>query len=310
MIKRSRRYFNNLIAGTGLASFCNFNHEVNAKNHKDKIIQRIIPSTNELIPIIGLGTSSSFKPGNINKDVIANRKHIIENLLEGGGKVIDTAPSYGNSEKIIGHILASSKKRYDFFIATKVRNDDYNLGIKEMRNSFEDLSQKSIDLIQVHNLIDTKNKLALCREWRDEKKYRYIGVTHWLPKIQNNLISVMKDEKIDFVQFQYNIENRQAEKRLLPEAQDRGIATLINVPFGRGKLFEMTKNTPLPIWAKEFCSSWAQFYLKYIISNKSVTCVIPATSKVKNMKDNLMGGKGRLPDKKERTKMIRFMEDI
>lgn len=310
MKKRSRRQFNTLIAGSGLTSFFNLNNKSSANNLKNKIIKRIIPSTNELIPIIGLGTSSSFKPATLNKNILKNRKNVVEALLKGGGKLIDTAPSYGKSEKIIGQILKSSGIEDDFFIATKVRSNDYNKGIQEMKNSFIDLSQNTIDLIQVHNLVDTKNKLAVCREWRDEKKYRYIGVTHWLPKIQNNLISVMNSEKVDFVQFQYNIENREAEDRILPEAKDRGISTIINVPFGRGRLFDITKYTPLPQWAKEFCSSWAQFYLKYIISNEAVTCVIPATSKVENMKDNLMGGEGRLPSKKERLRMIRFLEEI
>ena len=240
---------------------------------------------------------------------IEQRKAVIQTLLDNGGNIIDTAPSYRGSESIVGDLVRDLGAHNQSFLATKVRNEDEQKGLEELSKSFESLHTDKIDLIQVHNLVDTDRKLRSMREWQKDGRYRYIGITHWRPGAQEALVPVMKAETIDFVQFQYNIEERDAEKFILPLAADQGIATMINVPFGRGRLFKASMGQQLPEWALDFAASWAQFYLKFILSHPAVTCVIPATNKPKHMADNAAAGTGRLPDAKERARMIEWLEN-
>jgi len=306
--KTSRRYFNKAAITITGSALINKIKTTQASNYN--IIKRPIPSSGELIPVIGLGTSSSFIIKNSDSTSYKKRTDVIRTLLDFGGTIIDTAPSYRGSQAIVGNILQQINTNTAPFIATKVRQENEEEGIRELENSFKELNTDTIDLIQVHNLVDTNRKLSLLKEWQKDKRYRYIGITHWRPGIQDDLVPVMKNNSIDFVQFQYNIEERGAEKSILQTAQDRGIATMVNVPFGRGKLFKQTRNKSIPEWAKNFSSSWAQFYLKFILSNPNVTCVIPATSNVDHMKDNLEAGSGRLPDKKERKMMVNYIENL
>jgi aryl-alcohol dehydrogenase-like predicted oxidoreductase len=283
-----------------------------ASSHEggEKMMTRPIPKSGEPLPVIGLGTSSSFIVDRSDQAAMAQRGEVIQTLLDHGGSLIDTAPSYRGSEGVVGDLVKNMGVGEQAFLATKVRNDDEQGGLNELNESFDLLHTDSIDLIQVHNLVDTDRKLGTMREWRQDGRYRYIGITHWRPGAQDALIPVMEAEDLDFVQFQYNIEERSAETGLLPLAAERGIATLINVPFGRGRLFEQTEGKEVPEWAQEFAASWGQFYLKFILSHPAVTCIIPATSKPHHMADNAGAGMGRLPDAKERQRMIEYVESI
>ncbi|MEQ8736574.1 MAG: aldo/keto reductase [Rhodospirillaceae bacterium] len=304
----TRRAFSALtVAATAAAAITT---RPTALKAQEKMMTRPIPSSGEALPVIGLGTSSSFIVDRSDAEAMAQRKAVIQTLLDNGGALIDTAPSYRGSEAIVGDLVKDLGVRDAAFLATKVRVEGEQDGLEELEASFDLLHSDSIDLIQVHNLVDTDRKLGTMREWRADGRYKYIGITHWRPEAQEALVPVMEQEKIDFCQFQYNIEERSAENRLLPIAAELGVATLINVPFGRGSLFEQTAGRDIPDWAAEFASSWGQFYLKFILSHPAVTCIIPATSKPKHMVDNAGAGMGRLPDAKERQRMIEYVERI
>ncbi|MBT7452082.1 MAG: aldo/keto reductase [Rhodospirillaceae bacterium] len=274
------------------------------------MLTRPIPSSGEQLPVIGLGTSSSFIVDRSDTATMDQRKAVIQTLLDQGGSIIDTAPSYRGSEGVVGDLVKDLGVGDQAFLATKVRKEGETEGLEELNASFDLLHNDSIDLIQVHNLVDTDRKLGTMREWRQAGRYRYIGITHWRPGAQDALVPVMENEKVDFVQFQYNIEERSAEDSILRVAADRGIATMINVPFGRGRLFKQTEGKEIPEWAAEFAESWGQFYLKFILSHPAVTCIIPATNKPHHMVDNAGAGRGRLPDAKERQRMIDYVESI
>lgn len=274
------------------------------------MMTRPIPSSGEPLPVVGLGTSSSFIVDRADTAAMEQRKAVIQALLDNGGTLIDTAPSYRGSEGVVGDLVKDLGVTDQAFLATKVRKEGEDDGLEELNASFDLLHSDSIDLIQVHNLVDTDRKLGTMREWREAGRYRYIGITHWRPGAQDALIPVMEKEKIDFVQFQYNIEERSAETDLLRVAADQGIATLINVPFGRGRLFQQTQGKDIPDWAADFADSWGQFYLKFILAHPAVTAVIPATNKPHHMVDNAGAGLGRLPDAKERKRMIDYVESI
>ena len=281
-----------------------------ASDREFNMLTRSIPSSGEELPVIGLGTASSFSVTRSDRAALERRKAVIQVLLENGGKIIDTAPSYRGSESVVGDLCRELGVTDSSFLATKVRKEREEAGLDEMNASFNLLHTESIDLIQVHNLVDTDRKLGTMKEWKQEGRYRYVGVTHWRAGIQDALVPVLKSQNLDFVQFQYNIEERGAEETILPAAAENGAATMINVPFGRGRLFKLTNGMEVPEFARDFCSSWAQFYLKFILSHPAVTCVIPATSKPENMADNAGAGYGRLPDSKERQRMIQFVENL
>lgn len=303
----SRRSFTSLASGATAAAALGAKSQVKAA---PAMLKRPIPSSGEALPVIGLGTSSSFIVDRSDTAALEQRKAVIQTLLDNGGTLIDTAPSYRGSEGVVGDLVKDLEVGNQAFLATKVRKEGEKDGLEELNASFDLLHSDNIDLIQVHNLVDTDRKLATMRECQQDGRYRYIGVTHWRPGAQEALAPVMQDEELDFVQFQYNIEERSAEASLLPLAAERGIATLINVPFGRGRLFKQTERRDMPEWATDFAESWGQFYLKFILSHPAVTCVIPATNKPHHMADNAGAGRGRLPDAKERQQMIDFVESI
>lgn len=305
--KLTRRSFTALSAGAAAASAFG---PIKTATAATSMMTRPIPTTGEQLPVIGLGTSSSFIVDRADAAAMEQRKAVIQTLLDNGGSLIDTAPSYRGSEGVVGDLVKDLGVTDRTFMATKVRKEGEKEGLDELNASFDLLHSNSIDLIQVHNLVDTDRKLGTMREWRQDGRYRYIGITHWRPGAQDAVVPVMQKEKIDFVQFQYNIEERGAEANILPAAAERGIATLINVPFGRGRLFQQTKGRDIPDWAAEFTDSWGQFYLKFILAHPAVTAVIPATNKPHHMADNAGAGKGRLPDAKERQRMIEYVESI
>lgn len=263
---------------------------------------RPIPRSGEAIPIVGLGTSGAFETGP--GDDLGPLREVLRAYFGHGGRLIDTAPSYGNAETVIGRLTAELGLRDRAFMASKVDRQGERESIPRMEASERRLGGRPLDLLQVHNLIDVETQLATLRRWKEEGRVRYIGITHYRVAAFDELERLMRAHDLDFVQFNYSVVSPEAERRLLPLAQDRGQAVLINRAFEDGDWFRRVRGRPLPDWAREFdCASWAQFALKYVLAQPAVTCVIPATSKVKHLLDNLGAGRGRLPDADQRRRM-------
>jgi aryl-alcohol dehydrogenase-like predicted oxidoreductase len=268
------------------------------------MLTRAIPSSGEKLPAIGLGTWNVF-----DVDLTpANEKQlgdVLSSFVKLGGRVIDSSPMYGRAEQVIGALAAKLGLREKLFLATKVWTRGKQAGIESMECSMSRLQTKRIDLMQVHNLVDVGTQLATMRDWKAQGRFRYLGITHYNSSAFAEVDKVMRAEKIDFLQINYSIMEREAEQRILPLAQDRQMAVIINRPFGGGDLFSRVRSKPLPDWAKEFdCRSWAQFFLKWIIAHPAVTCAIPATNNPAHLEDDLQGGVGPLPDAKMRQQMI------
>jgi diketogulonate reductase-like aldo/keto reductase len=271
------------------------------------VLKRPIPSTEELLPAVGLGTWQTFDVNDSDEE-LAPLREVLKTLILKGAKVVDSSPMYGRSEKVVGDLSTAENINAQLFIATKVWTSGVDEGKKQMQRSFELLRRSKVDLMQVHNLVDWQNHLRTLQSWKDEGKVRYIGVTHYLDSMHDKLESIIRTNKIDFIQVNYSIASRNAEKRLLPFARENNVAVIINRPFEEGALFQRVQGKALPPFAREMdCSSWGQFFLKFILSNENVTCVIPGTSKVKHLIDNLSAGEGRLPNAKEREEMIRLI---
>lgn len=263
------------------------------------LITRKIPSTGEALPVIGLGTSGPFEVGSSANDR-GPLKEVLSAFFAAGAKLIDTSPMYSTAEAVLGELLTSSMHN-NVFLATKVWTRGEREGVEQMKHSAQVLKHPKLDLIQVHNLLDLETHLKSLRAMKDEGLVRYIGITHYTVGSQSDLAKVIEREKLDFVQLNYSATTRDAEKRLLPLAAERGVAVLVNRPFEDGKMFDAVSGRPLPSWAADIdCTSWGQVFLKYVISHPAVTCVIPATGKIKHLQDNLAAGRGRLPDAKQR----------
>ena len=273
-------------------------------------IKKAIPKTGELLPVIGMGTSRTFDIGNDQ----AQRQRLAEVLqifFDQGGALIDSSPMYGNAEQVTGDLLKTIRNKQALFAATKVWTWGKQEGITQMQRSSQRMGVKVFDLMQIHNLRDWQVQLETLKAWKAEGKVRYIGITTSHGRFHDELEVILENEPFDFVQFSYNIMNRTVEQRLLPIAQERGIATLINRPFARGDLFGAIKGQALPAWAKDIdVKSWGQFFLKFVVSHPAVTCAIPATSKPHHMLDNMGAGFGRLPDAAMRQQMIRYIEAL
>ena len=274
----------------------------------EKLITRRIPSSNETIPAIGLGTSGPFEVGKGERDR-APLREVLQAFFAGGATLIDTSPMYSTAEDVLGDLLTEDQQS-KAFIATKVWTPGTGIhgeqkGIEQMQRSMSLLKHNPIDLMQVHNLVDLDVHLKTLRRWKDEGKVRYIGVTHYTTTSYPDLISIIQREKLDFVQFNYSVTTREAEKRLLPLCADKGVAVLVNRAFEDGYLFSQVQGKPLPAWAADFgAKSWAQVFLKFVLAHPSVTCVIPATGKLRNLVDNLGAGMGALPDAKHRAQIV------
>ena len=274
---------------------------------KELMVKRMIPSSQELLPVIGLGTSRVFdvEP---KSSLLEIRKKILEILIMNGGRMIDTSPMYGMAEEITGIITKELNINNKFFFATKVWTKGDAEGKKQISSSFKKMNTAKIDLIQIHNLKDWKIHIKTLRELKDEGKIKYIGISHYKASAFDAMENIIKKESIDFAQFNYSLGEREAENRLLPLCQDMNIATIINRPFMRGKLFKEVKNQALPDWSRDFdINSWAQYFLKFILANRAVTNIIPATSKPKNMIDNIMGGYSPIPEKGLQDKMMEII---
>jgi diketogulonate reductase-like aldo/keto reductase len=273
-----------------------------------KMQTRPIPSSGEPLPVIGCGTWRTFDVGS-SSAARAPLAEVLRVLFAAGGSVIDSSPMYGSSEEVVGDLLAATGARDEAFSATKVWTTGRQAGIAQMQRSMELLQASRIDLMQVHNLVDVRMHLPTLRAWKEEGRIRYLGVTHYTPSAYDQLEAVMRSERLDFVQLDYALDDRTAEQRLLPLAAERGIAILVNRPFGGGGLLGRLGRSKLPEWAAEIgCTSWAQILLKFVLANPAVTCVIPATSNPQHMSDNVQAGLGTYPNAALRTRMIAALD--
>lgn len=275
----------------------------------NRMMTRPIPSSDEPLPVVGLGTYSVFDVAST-PDAVAERLRIMELLVGAGGSVVDTSPMYNRSEEVIGDVIAAGAPRDDLFIATKVWTDGREAGVQQMKRSAQLMRTDVIDLMQVHNLRDTDVHMRTIRDRQERGEIRYSGVTHYRASALDAVEKALREFRPQFVQINYSLGERDADERLLPLAQDLGIAVIINRPYQAGRLFDAVRGRELPGWATEFAASWGQFFLKFIISHPAVTCVIPATSKPQHMRDNLEAGSGELPDAATRERMIRFVKEL
>jgi aryl-alcohol dehydrogenase-like predicted oxidoreductase len=260
------------------------------------LISKPIPRSGEMLPVIGLGTNRWVAAGN--KSAINDLRATLRAFTEMGGRVIDTAPSYRSSEKALGQLIAELGMRDAFFLATKVDRNKKEEGLTRMLDSLDKLGTSSVDLMQIHNLRGAEAQIETLRSWQQEGRIRYIGITTSSTSQFADMELLMKTMPVDFVQLNYSLKDRAAEERLLPIALEMGIAVMVNRPFSHGRLFETFKKADLPEWATDIdCSSWAQFFLKYVVSHPAVTCTIPGTTKEIHVRDNMGANYGRLPDK-------------
>ena len=274
------------------------------------MLTRSIPSSNEPLPILGLGTWQAFDIGS-ERAALEQRKDVLRLLFAAGGKVIDASPMYGRAEAVVGGLLADLKAHERAFLATKVWTSGQAAGIEQMQASLAKLRAPVIDLMQIHNLVDWRTHLVTLRKWQQEKKFRYIGITHYTDGALEELGKVIRAEPIDFVQCAYSIGARAAVRHLLPLCAERGVGVIVNRPLGTGSLFGKVRGKPVPEWACELgCASWSQFFLKYILGHPAVSCVIPATSRPDHMRDNLAAATGPLPNGRERRRMAAYWDQV
>jgi diketogulonate reductase-like aldo/keto reductase len=274
------------------------------------LIQRAIPGSGELLPVMGMGTSRTFDTPADNASM-ANLTAVLQAFFAGGGSVIDSSPMYGQAESRVGDVLRAMPSRPKLFAATKVWTTGRQQGIAQMQESARRMDVQNFDLIAVHNLQDWQTHLETLKAWKEEGRVRYIGITTSHGRDHGAFLEIMRTQPVDFAQFSYNIEDRTAEKELLPVAAERGIATMINRPYQRGALFNKSRGKPLPALAAELdCTSWGQFYLKFIVGHPAVTSVIPATARVNHMVDNMLANFGSVPDQQQRAEMLRIFEQL
>lgn len=274
------------------------------------MIKRNIPSSGEELPVVGLGTWQTFDVGasDAERDPL---RECLKLMKQHGGRVIDSSPMYGRSEKVVGDLTHELGIQDAFFYATKVWTQGRAEGIRQMEDSMSKMRRTKLDLMQIHNLVDWKTHIKTLREWKEKGKIRYLGLTHYTVSSHTQLEQIIQSEKVDFLQFNYSIAVRNAEKSLLDAARDKGVAVIINRPFEGGDLFRKTRGRDIPSWAKEIgINSWGQFFLKYILSHPAVTCVIPGTSNPRHLLDNMQAGAGALPDAATKVKMIRVVEEL
>jgi aryl-alcohol dehydrogenase-like predicted oxidoreductase len=274
------------------------------------LIQRKIPSSGESMPVIGIGTARRY---DVEPDdpVRAELKEVLRQFAGAGGRVIDTAPSYGAAESVVGDLVADLGVRKSLFIATKVGARHKEEGLQQIEESFRNLRTPQIDCMAVHNLMNTAEHLAVLRDLKRAGRIRYLGISTSFDRQYPEFENVISKEQLDFIQVDYALDNRDAGDRIIPLAADRGAGVMINLPFGRGRLFRAVQNKQLPAWTGEFdCRTWAQFFLKYIVSHPAVTCAIPGTARTKYVPDNLGAARGRLPDARMRKRMEEFIDHV
>jgi aryl-alcohol dehydrogenase-like predicted oxidoreductase len=306
----SRRDLAALSVGLGAAALGGCMPSAHAQTEKPLLRRPIPRGKGETIPVVGVGTSEVFDVGPDPTDR-AGPTAVVQALIAGGGSLIDTAPSYGEAEKVVGDILATMGLRPRAFIATKL--EAYRPGAEEneARESLQRLRTARVDLLQLHNVRNPAQNMTGVDALKSRGICRYTGVTTTFEQSYGAVEAILMRTKPDFLEIDYAIDNRDAESRVLPAAADAGTAVLVALPFGRGRLFRSALGKKLPEWAAEFdCTSWGQFFLKFILSHPAVTAVIPGTDKPQHMVDNLQAGRGRMPDAKDRERMIKYVESL
>jgi diketogulonate reductase-like aldo/keto reductase len=269
---------------------------------------RPIPRTREPLPVVGLGTWQTFDPQRRTAEALAPLEATLRALRDAGGRVVDSSPMYGASEAVAGELAERAALGDALFWATKVWTRGESEGVRQMEESMRLLRRRTLDLLQVHNLVDWRTHLRTLRRWQEQGRVRYVGVTHYQTSAFADLEAIVARERIDFVQLPYSVALRDAEQRLLPAAQASGVAVLVNLPFGGGGLLRRLGSEPLPMHVRAWAASWPQALLKFVLAHPAVTCVIPGTSNPRHMADNAAAGTGRLPDAGERAALLRALE--
>ncbi len=294
-MKLTRRQI--IAAGAGAGTYLGLGAATSglASVNANELITKAIPGTNERLPVIGIGTNRWVTGGS--PDEKAALRNTLKTFQRLGGRVIDTAPAYRTSEQALGQLITELKFDDAFFLATKVDREEKRAGIERMQDSLAKLNRASMDLMQVHNLRGAQVQMENMVEWRASGRIRYLGITTSRNDQHAEMEALMNELPIDFIQVNYSLAERAAEERILPLAEEKGIAVLANIPLARGRLFRATANVKLPGWAAEFdCRSWGQFFLKYVVSHSGVTCTIPGMTRVAHAEDNMGANFGRLPD--------------
>lgn len=305
--RKSRRSFLQWLAAGAAGHALGFPQALAANG---SVITRAIPKTGERLPVIGMGTWVTFDVAG-DPDAMASRAKVLQAFFDLGGSVIDSSPMYGSAESVLGELLKRTRNREQLFAATKVWTWGKALGVRQMERSREFWGVPRFDLMQIHNLLDWKAHLDTLLAMKAEGRIRYVGITTSHGRRHDEMLAIMRSKPIDFVQFSYNVAEREAEQKLLPLAAERGLAVMINRPFGHGDLFGIVRGKPLPSWASEIdCVNWAQFFLKFVVSHPATTCAIPATSKVAHMRENMGAAYGRLPDAELRRLMARDFDNL
>jgi diketogulonate reductase-like aldo/keto reductase len=303
---RMRRRVLQLIAASSILAGVN----KKARAQSSALLKRPIPRSGEMLPAVGVGTWQTFDVG-ANAGDRGELKEVLRLLVERGGSVIDSSPMYGKAEGVVGDLSAELNLREKLFLATKVWTSGRESGIRQMETSLRRMRAQRMDLMQVHNLQDVAVHAKTLREWKDAGRIRYAGITHYHSGAYADLERLVKTGAWDFVQFNYSMAEREAERRLLPLCAESGVAVIVNRPFSQASLFPRVKGKPLPAWAAEIdCASWAQFFLKYLLSHPAVTCAIPGTSRVDHLKDNLQAGMGRQPSAAMRRRMVEYLDQL
>ncbi|MDT7827764.1 aldo/keto reductase [Pricia sp. S334] len=278
--------------------------------NNESMRQRSIPSSGKKLPVVGIGTWQTFD-ANGDPATLSTLKQVLIQTHKLGGSVIDSSPMYGSSEATVGQLTAALPSQDDFFYATKVWISGKQAGIDQMNSSFQKMKRSTMDLMQIHNLVDWETHVTTLKEWKEKGKITYWGLTHYVDSAHAILEKIIRQEKPDFVQFNYSIRSRHAEQSLFDTCQKYGTAVVINQPYESGSLFRTVKGKELPDWAGEYgIKSWGQYFLKFILSNETVTCVIPGTSKPDHAIDNMGAGYGALPDTKGREKMAAYLNSL
>jgi aryl-alcohol dehydrogenase-like predicted oxidoreductase len=272
------------------------------------LIRKPIPSSGELLPAVGVGTNR-YQVGSGEENMAL--METLRSFQELGGSLTDTAPMYRSSQTILGRLMSELGNRDRLFVATKADRGVDEGGIERLEESFLQLGVKTLDLVQSHNLRGVASMLPVLREYREDGRIRYVGITTSRNAQFPDFVAVMRREPLDFIQVNYSLADREAAEKILPLAADRGAAVLVNLPLGRGRLFSAVRDMKLPSWAADFdCGSWAQFFLKYVISHPAVTCAIPGMTQAKHVRDNLGALSGRLPNAAERQRMERWFDQL
>jgi diketogulonate reductase-like aldo/keto reductase len=277
---------------------------------KEGMATRPIPSGGERLPVIGIGTWQTFDVGG-DAAARATLKEVMRQFFAGGGRVVDSSPMYGSSESVVGDLCGALGICEPLFMATKVYTQGRDEGMRQMQRSIERMRAGRMDLMQVHNLVDVEAHTKTLREWRAAKRVRYIGITHYTSSAYAEVERWLRTKQFDFVQINYSLAESESEKTILPLAQELGVAVIANRPFAEGAMFRHVRGKALPAWAAELgIASWAQYFLKWIVSHPAVTCTIPGTGRAEHMQDNLAAGFGTMPDEAQRRRMSQFYDTL